>query len=87
MSHAFQVVHLRRRPGAPLPPSAKPVPAKRPMSRSEIVAMLSAIKDRARRMNPPTSYNPGAFHEDKSDLVRDIIRLEDAVRLDRQIAE
>lgn len=63
----------------------KPAPAPRPMSRAEIAAAVCGIKEQARRLRPPLNMHPNAFHEDKSDLVRAIERLEDAIRQNRQL--
>lgn len=53
------------------------------MSRDEIARTLASIKEQARRLRPPMNSKPDAFHEDKSDLVRAVERLEDAVRGNR----
>jgi hypothetical protein len=41
---------------------------------------IATIKERARRLRPPLNDRPHQWHEDKSELVRDIEVLEDAVR-------
>jgi hypothetical protein len=78
-----EVVRLRRKPGA-VPPS-RVTAVKRPMSRTEIAQEVAAIKEMGRRLRPPLNERPHAFHEDKSDLVRALELLEDAVRGDRQL--
>lgn len=78
------VEHIRRRSALPVPRAA---PAARPMSRGEIADIIAAIKEEARRLRPPLNMRPDAFHEDKSDLVRHIERLEDAVRGNRTMRE
>lgn len=82
----FTIERKRRRIGkAPL---TKAAPATlRPMSRVEIAGSIAEIKEQARRLRPPLNQKPDAFHEDKSELVRAIERLEDAVRQNRQIRE
>jgi hypothetical protein len=47
---------------------------------AELVAALSIIKDRARRMSGVSRTNPHQWMEDKSELVRDLALLEDVVR-------
>jgi hypothetical protein len=74
---SFQVVHLKRRPGAPVPKSPKTI--RRPMKQAEIIAAVADIKDRVRRMSPPLNGRPEAFHEDKSEIVRLCIDLEQDV--------
>lgn len=79
------VERIRRRPGAIPPSRVTPAPVRRPMSRIEIAEAIAAIKRTARRLRPPESHSPERFHEDKSELVRAVERLEDAVRGDRQL--
>lgn len=81
---SFTVERKRRRLGATVPDKAK-APAPRPMSRSEIAAAISDIKEGIRRMRPPMNHNPEAWHEDKDELVRKTCLLEDAVRGDRAL--
>lgn len=76
MTRPVQVVILRRRPGY-VPP---PVPAKVPMTTGEIVSTIATIKDRVRRLQGVSHTNPHRFMEDKSELVRDLAVLEDAIR-------
>lgn len=79
------VVERIRRRVAAAKPAKSPAPIVRPMSRPEIAAELASVKEQARRLRPPLNMRPDAFHEDKSELVRAIERLEDAVRLNRPI--
>lgn len=51
------------------------------LSADQIVAKLHELGDKARRMRPPMSNNPDAFHEDKSELGRDPDRLAEAIRI------
>lgn len=53
----------------------------RAMSAKDIVDALRALSERARRLRPPMSSNPAAFHEDKSELARDIDKLAEAIRV------
>lgn len=55
------------------------------MDRREIAAAIASLKENIRRMRPPMNARPDAFHEDKSELVQQAIRLEDAVRHNRQL--
>lgn len=75
-----QVVVVRRRPGAPpVAPSSSRV-TRLPMTMGEIVTAIGTVKERARKLRPPLNDKPHQWHEDKSELVRDIEVLEDAVR-------
>lgn len=78
------VERIKRRPGAPMPPRPVP-PQRRPMSRIEIAQAVCSIKEQARHLRPPLNMRPEQFHEDKSELVRAIELLEDAVRQNRQM--
>lgn len=53
----------------------------RALSADQIVEKLTALAERARRLRPPMSSNLDAFHEDKSDLARDLTRLAEAIRI------
>jgi hypothetical protein len=76
---SFVVEHVRRRTPAKAP--GKPaVAAAQPMTNAEIVSAIGTIKERARRLRPPLNDKPHQWHEDKSELVRDVEVLEDAVR-------
>lgn len=55
------------------------------MTRAEIADAIANIKDHARKLRPPENHNPERFHEDKSELVREAERLEDAVRGNRPL--
>jgi hypothetical protein len=54
---------------------------RRAMSANDLVTALQALAERARRLRPPMASNPDAFHEDKSELARDINKLADAIRV------
>jgi hypothetical protein len=82
---SFIVEHVRHR--GPIAVKTKAAPTCRPMSREEIVAEIAAIKDQAVRLRPPLNQRPNAFHEDKSDLVAKINRLEDAIRGNRPLRD
>lgn len=74
-----QVVVLKRR--TPIVPSALATRTFRlPMSIGEIASAIATLKERASRLRPPLNDKPHQWHEDKSELVRDISELEDAVR-------
>lgn len=64
----------------------QPAPA-HPMSQTEIAIAIATIKERARRLRPPQNGNPHQWHEDKSELVRDIEVLENAVRKGEPLPE
>jgi hypothetical protein len=51
------------------------------MSANDIVTALEGLAERARRLRPPMANNPDAFHEDKSELARDINRLAEKLRV------
>lgn len=84
---SFIVERVRRRPGAPIPPPKPVAPTRQPMDRRQIADAVASLKENIRRMRPPMNGKPDAFHEDKSDLVRQAIKIEEAVRYDRQITE
>lgn len=50
------------------------------MKPNDIVRALGSISDRARSLRPPLNDNPHQWHDDKSELIRDIEVLQDAVR-------
>ena len=66
--------------GKPRQDIEKPDPAPI-LSSSDVLKTLEDLAYRARRLRPPMSSNPSAFHEDKSELARDIDRLADALRI------
>jgi hypothetical protein len=68
-----------RRIGSPEP--AKRDVDHRPPSAANIAARLAELAESARRLRPPMSSNPSAFHEDKSELARQLNKLADAVKL------
>ena len=82
---AFIVEHVRHRPGAKPSSHVTPAQGKRPMSRTEIADELAKVKWAARRLRPPESHDPERFHADKSELVRQVERLEDAIRGNRPL--
>lgn len=51
------------------------------MSANDIVNALRELADKARRMRPPMSSNPDAFHEDKSELAGELDKLAETIRL------
>ena len=57
------------------------------MTPAAIASALATIKERARKLRPPQNGNPHQWHEDKSELVRDIEVLEDAVRKGQDLPE
>lgn len=79
---AVQVVRVKHRtPQRTEPLPQRTAPAAHPgLGRSEIAERLAAIRDQARSLRPPQNRNPEAWHEDKSELVRAIERLEDDLR-------
>jgi len=77
-------VERKRRSVLAKPSRVTPAP-QRPMTRAQIAAAVSDIKEFARRLRPPLNQRPEAWHEDKSALVKMAERLEDAVRGDRQL--
>lgn len=50
------------------------------MTPNEIASALTRIAERARSLRPPLNDKPHQWHEDKSELIRDIDVLQDAVR-------
>ena len=52
----------------------------RPLTQMEIYDSLGAIAERLGWLKP-SSHRPEKYHEDKSELLRDIGRLKEAVRL------
>lgn len=48
-----------------------------------VVAALNDLADRAGRLRPPMNNKPEAFHEDRSELRRDLLKLAEAVRSGR----
>lgn len=79
-----QVVVLKRRrvPGAgPLndKPKSRPSAALLPHA-DAVVKVLHDLGSRARRLRPPMNSKPEAFHEDRSELARDLDLLAECVR-------
>jgi hypothetical protein len=72
-------------PAASLATKRPPPQVQRPMDRREIADAIAAIKEQVRNLRPPLNMHPNAFHEDKSDLVRAAIWLEEAVRGNRPL--
>lgn len=80
------VEHVHRR--TPLRLSPAPVVAARiPMTMVEIVTAIGTIRERACRLRPPLNDKPHQWHEDKSDLIRDLEVLQDAVRTGTPLPE
>lgn len=76
---AVPVVRIRRRGPAPAPKPPAP-PAVQGIGRDAILERIVAIKHQAHRLRPPSAHRPEQWHEDKSDMVREIERLEDELR-------